>query len=36
MTDFRNKLINELAPKTVNQLINLIIPPKRVKTGKGS
>lgn len=36
MTYFRNRLINELAPKTVNLLIILIIPPKGVKTGKES
>ena len=32
--NFRNKSMNKPLPKTVNLLINSIIPPKRIKKGK--
>lgn len=34
--NFRNKSMNKPLPKTVNLLINSIIPPKRIKKGKRS
>ena len=36
LRDFRNKLMNEPPPKTVNLLINSTIPPKGTKRGKSS